>query len=211
MTEPQRILVLAPHTDDGELGAGGTIARWCREGREVHYVAFSGCESSVPAGFPSDVLRHESAAATSCLGVPAERFRVLDFDVRHFGSVRQDILQTMVDLDRELTPDLVVLPSTNDLHQDHGVVAIEGVRAFKRRSVLAYEIPWNNLEFRAGSFVHLDEEDVERKVEALGHYKSQGSRSYMTPEFTRSQLVFRGVQAGTRWAEAFDVVRWIWR
>ncbi len=44
----QKILVLAPHTDDGELGCGGTIVRLIDEGQDVYYVAFSICEESVP-------------------------------------------------------------------------------------------------------------------------------------------------------------------
>src|SRR5699024_12177975 len=40
LEQKSTILVLAPHTDDGELGCGGSIARFIREGHEVHYVAF---------------------------------------------------------------------------------------------------------------------------------------------------------------------------
>ena len=43
----QTILVLAPHTDDGELGAGGSIARWADEGHDIHYVAFSACQTAI--------------------------------------------------------------------------------------------------------------------------------------------------------------------
>ena len=51
------VLVLAPHTDDGELGCGGTIARFLEEGKEVYYVAFSTCRTSVPEGYPEDILK----------------------------------------------------------------------------------------------------------------------------------------------------------
>src|SRR5690606_1276429 len=102
LTERQTILVLAPHTDDGELGAGGSIARWAAEGRDIHYVAFSACQSAVPDGWPEDVLRREVAAATQVLGIEPDRLRVLDFDVRLFARDRQEILQAMVDLNAEL-------------------------------------------------------------------------------------------------------------
>ncbi|MGL4335869.1 MAG: PIG-L deacetylase family protein, partial [Turicibacter sp.] len=46
----RKVLVLAPHTDDGELGAGGFIAKLIDAGSEVTYVAFSIAEDSVPAG-----------------------------------------------------------------------------------------------------------------------------------------------------------------
>lgn len=53
------ILVLAPHTDDGELGLGGTISKLITEGKKVTYVAFSTAEESVPEGFPKDILKTE--------------------------------------------------------------------------------------------------------------------------------------------------------
>lgn len=62
------VLVLSPHTDDGELGAGGTIARFLDEGRNVNYIAFSGCETSVPEGMPKDTLE-KSASALQLLWV----------------------------------------------------------------------------------------------------------------------------------------------
>src|SRR5262249_11400292 len=55
----KRALVLAPHTDDGEFGCGGTMARLVEEGVDVRYVAFSIATRSLPGGFPPDTLRHE--------------------------------------------------------------------------------------------------------------------------------------------------------
>ena len=52
------ILVLAPHTDDGELGLGGTISKLIELGKKVTYVAFSTAQQSVPEGFPKDILKN---------------------------------------------------------------------------------------------------------------------------------------------------------
>jgi LmbE family N-acetylglucosaminyl deacetylase len=202
-----RILVLAPHTDDGEFGCGGAIARFVREAKDVHYVAFSAAEKSVPPEFPSDVLRSELLGATSKLGLPEGNVRCLDFEVRDFPRDRQRILETMIRIRDEMEPDLVLLPSTFDTHQDHLTVHDEGVRAFKYTSMLGYEIPWNNLSFQTTSFVLLQEEDVARKVEALKCYRSQVNRSYANEEFIRSLARTRGTQIGAKYAEAFQVIR----
>lgn len=209
LAESQTILVLAPHTDDGELGAGGSIARWAAEGHDIHYVAFSACQTAIPDGWAEDVLRGEVAEATKVLGIVPDHLRVLDFDVRLFARDRQAILQAMVDLNAELKPDLVLLPSPGDLHQDHSVVAQEGLRAFKRTSLLAYEIAWNNISFETSCFVTLEEQHVQAKLDALKCYQSQADRPYADPEFLRSQVRYHGVQAGVRYAETFDVLRWV--
>lgn len=63
------ILVLAPHTDDGELGLGGTISKLIELGKKVTYVAFSTAQQSVPEGFPKDILKTEVKKATAQLGI----------------------------------------------------------------------------------------------------------------------------------------------
>ena len=78
----ERVLVLAPHTDDGEFGAGGTMARLVENGAEVRYVAFSIATRSLPEGFPPDTLAREVREATAELGIPEANLTVHDFDVR---------------------------------------------------------------------------------------------------------------------------------
>ena len=66
----KRVLVLAPHTDDGEFGCGGTMARLVEAGVEVHYHAFSIATRSLPPGFAPDTLAREVREATGELGIP---------------------------------------------------------------------------------------------------------------------------------------------
>jgi N-acetylglucosamine malate deacetylase 1 len=204
---PHRCLVLAPHTDDGEFGCGGTIAKLVERGVQVHYVAFSDCVNSLPAGWPADTLVRELEAATARLGLSADRVVVHSFPVRHFTRDRQEILDVMVELQSELRPDLVLMPSVSDLHQDHETIAREGLRAFKRTTILAYEIPWNNIQFRNELFVGLEPAQVQRKIDALGCYESQSGRYYANEEFVRAQARMRGCQVGREFAEVFEVLR----
>ena len=88
-----KVLVLAPHTDDGEFGCGGAINKLINEGHEVYYVAFSACQQSVLKEFPSDILITEVKAATKILGIKKENLILFDYDVRTFNYRRQEILE----------------------------------------------------------------------------------------------------------------------
>ncbi|MCS6915062.1 MAG: PIG-L deacetylase family protein [Myxococcales bacterium] len=209
MPNPKRILVLAPHTDDGEFGCGGTIARLVRQGHQVYYVAFSTAEESVPEGLPRNILELEVREATRLLGVEPERLLIYRYTVRTLHRHRQEILEEMVRMRREIQPDLVLLPCSHDLHQDHETVHREALRAFRNGTMLGYEMPRNNITFTAQAFVVLTEEDLARKVAALQCYESQKFRGYTDERYIRALALTRGVQIGVDYAEAFEVLRWV--
>lgn len=205
----KRILVLSAHTDDGEMGAGGSIDRFIKENNEVYYIAFSTAEQSLPKHFPSDTLSKEVKQATKTLGISSENLYVFHYEVRKLNYVRQEILENLVKIKKEINPDLILMPSLRDIHQDHTTVAQEGLRAFKDVSILGYELLWNNLSFDTTCFIKLKRENVEAKSRALQQYKSQSDRNYMSKVFVFAHAHTRGVQAGCTYAEAFEVVRWI--
>jgi LmbE family N-acetylglucosaminyl deacetylase len=203
----KRVLVLAPHTDDGEFGCGGTMARLVDAGAEVRYVAFSIATRSLPEGFPPDALAREVREATTELGIPEDHLTVHDFEVRTFPERRQEILELLIAVWDEWPPDAVLQPSLRDIHQDHQVVAAEGLRAFKRTTVLGYEIPWNNFNFDYQAYVALDRPHVERKVGALARYASQQHRKYADAEYIWNLARTNGINIGREYAEVFEVYR----
>jgi LmbE family N-acetylglucosaminyl deacetylase len=201
------ILVLAPHTDDGELGAGATINYLIEKGKNVIYAAFSTAEQSVPEGFPKDALKTEVRKATAKLGIRPENLLIYNYEVRKLSYVRQEILDELSRLKKQMQFDLVFIPSLHDIHQDHTTIAQEGVRAFKTTTLLGYELIWNNLTFDTQCFVKLEQRHIDAKIEALKEYKSQGIKNYLSPDFITSLARTRGVQIGCEYAEAFEVVR----
>jgi len=194
----KKVLVLAPHTDDGELGCGGTISRFSMNDHEVMYVAFSA---------PLKALKKELTKAMRILGV--KRTSILDFKVRKFQEHRQDILDIMIGLRDDYDPQIVFIPSVNDMHQDHAVIAQEGIRAFRQTTILAYELPWNTLKFNHQSFIKLEPLHISKKIRALECYKTQKHKLYMNPKVVRGLASARGMQIGVKYAECFEVVRWI--
>jgi len=192
-----KILAVSAHTDDYEFACGGSINRWIREGARVYGVSFS-CGSAD---------RTEFYEANTELGVQDTELHELP--TRHFPEWRQTILEHLVRLERQVTPDLVLIPATTDTHQDHEVIREEGFRAFKRHSLIGYEMPQNNLSFQTNMFVKLGVEDMEKKIKALRWYHSQASRPYIDKDFLTGLARVRGMQAGCLFAEAFEVMRWV--
>lgn len=205
----KKVLVLAPHTDDGELGCGATISRFIEEGASVYYAAFSTADESVPKEYPSNQLEIEVKEATHILGILKENLIIYKYQVRKLNFIRQEILDLLIKMRDEIKPDLVMLPSSRDFHQDHQTITQEGIRAFKFCSVLGYELIWNNLSFSTDCFISLKEEHLNKKIEALSAYKTQAKKSFMSPEFIRSLALVRGTQIGVAYAESFEVIRWI--
>ena len=168
----RRALVLAPHTDDGEFGCGGTIARLVEAGAEVHYVAFSTASRSLPEGFPADTLAHEVRAATGV--ARASPRRISRCTTSRCARSRRCGRRSSRSWSRSiasLKPDLVLMPSLGDIHQDHETIAREGPRAFKRTTLLGYEIPWNCFSFQQQAYVSLEARHLDAKVSALRCYR----------------------------------------
>lgn len=212
MNTMRRVLVLAPHTDDAELGCGGTIARLLTDGADVFVAAFSTAEESLPTGAKPNRLRDEFLAAMQTLGIPHDNALVFEYPVRRLSYYRQELLEELVKLRKQIDPNMVFLPSSSDLHQDHQVLNAEGLRCFKDMTVWGYELPWNNIGFPAQAFVTLEPCDLQAKWEALQAYKSQFElgRPYFSREFIEGLARVRGVQVKSPYAEAFEVMRLKW-
>ena len=185
------------------------MSRLVEEGAEVRYVAFSIATRSLPEGFAPDTLAREVREATAELGISADHLTVHDFDVRTFPEHRQEILELLIELWHEWEPDVVFQPSLHDIHQDHQTIAVEGLRAFKRTTILGYEIPWNNLDFAYQAYFALEERHIARKEAALGKYASQQHRRYANPEYIWNLARTHGINVNREYAEVFQVYRLI--
>lgn len=204
------MLVLSPHTDDAELGAGGLILKALKNNVEIFWVVFSTAKESLPPESEEDMLRKEFISVVTSLGI--EKYEIHEFPVRNLHNYRQEILEILVKIKKEFSPDIVVGPSLNDYHQDHSVVSKEMIRAFKMdSSIICYDLPWNNIKFENQCFVVLSKEDMDEKVKILQKYKSQRmkNRKYFEDESTWALAISHGMQINENYAEAFEVVRWI--
>jgi N-acetylglucosamine malate deacetylase 1 len=205
----KNLLIVAPHTDDAELGCGGAIVRLLEEGINIHVAAFSTAEESRPKDTPPYFLKEEFLESTRILGIPKQNVHVYDYPVRKLSYHRQEVLDELIRLRSAVKPDAVFIPSENDTHQDHQVIHSEGLRAFRNLTLWGYELPWNHIHFSAQGFISLSEKHLQKKWEAISAYKSQLKlrRPYFDFEFIKGLAKVRGVQIQTDFAEAFEVIR----
>lgn len=186
-----RLLVLAPHVDD-ELNCGGLIARITAAGGTATVFACSPCFASVPAEFRQEQIVAEFKS--SCGTLRADSV-LRDWPVRQFPKYRQEILDALLRLGKDLEPTLVCCPSSTDCHQDHQIVHQEAMRAFRNAPLLlGWESPNNQREARVNLFVALTQDHLNDKVVAWSCYETQMHRTYHDEALVRSLAVVRGRQ-----------------
>lgn len=203
----ETVLVLAPHTDDGELGCGGTLARLLEEGKNIYYMAFSLCEESVPEGFAANALEIEVTKATKHLGIPARNLILKNYPVRKFNSHRQEILEDLIIIRKEISPAVIFMPSSYSLHQDHKTIYEEGIRAFKHSTCFGYDLPWDTVAFTTDAFFKLEKRHIQKKWDSLKFYETQKWRTYRDENFIFGLARVRGAQIAEVYAEAFEMIR----
>ena len=200
-----KVLAIAPHCDDVELGCLGYLLKLAEQGHDTYVIAYSYSEDSLPEGMKLAML-NEFNSAMDAAGINHSNF---NYKVRTFHEHRQEILETMVEERKRNNPDMVLIPCSADIHQDHQVIHAEGVRAFSRYcNVLGYELPWNCREFNPTHFVELTKAQLDRKIELIYHYKSQVHlhRDYFDKTLLRGFARVRGLQVKRTYAEAYETI-----
>ncbi len=199
-------LLLSAHTDDCELGMGGTIARLVEAGYMVRWLVFCNAWQSLPNGFDKTTLITEQYSAAATFGIPADAVEMADIPVRRFPEFRQDILEILVAEARKTQPDLVFCPSLQDRHQDHQTLAQEAQRAFKQTNLMGYILPWNIKHELRTAQVEIGPAHFEKKKAALACYQSQAARAYFGADAVEVLLKAAGLASGMEMAETFEVI-----
>jgi LmbE family N-acetylglucosaminyl deacetylase len=198
---PRRVLAIGAHPDDLELGCGATLAKLHDSGHEVHALVMTNGER----GGNSSARPDEAMRGGHFVGVTS--VRVLGFPDTRLADKSQQMVEAIEEAIRRHNPDIILTHSANDLHQDHCAVHVASLRAARSHSaILCYESPSATKEFQPSVFIDV-EDYVDVKVAAVGTHRDQSDKPYMTPERVRGLAVYRGAQAKTNAAEAFEPVR----
>jgi len=190
------------HPDDIEIGCGAFLASISSDA-EVLCVTLS--ENREKPKHKHLVEEHYRSMAV--LGVAVERAIVAGFETRNFPRDRQAILEYLYELNRTHSPDIVLVHSQADIHQDHAVVTMEALRAFRGTTVLGFDVLRSGYGFFPNFLVEVSEEDVEKKLLALSKYETYSDKYYFDREILRAALIRHGALAERPFAEGFDILR----
>jgi len=198
----RKVCFIGAHPDDIELGCGALIAH-ISSASEVLCVTLSDNQKNPLLTKVVD----EHYASMAVLGVPRDHTVVGQFETRRFPHARQEILEYLIKLKQDFHPDIVFVHTKADLHQDHGTVTEESLRAFRGISVLGFDVLRSSYGFFPNFLVEVCKEDVDRKIEALSQYHTYADKYYFNPDVTRSTLIRHGALAERPFAEGFDILR----
>ncbi|AOS45003.1 glucosamine-6-phosphate deaminase-like protein [Lacunisphaera limnophila] len=217
----KHLLVVAPHPDDEILGAGGTMAKYAKNGIGVSVLTIAGHR---PPLYTEEVYQQtvrEAKAAHRIIGV--ERSIFLDLPATTLGGMKTHELNGLIARAvQEVRPTIVLLPYP-DRHVDHRVifdstlvatrpvnqgVEIEIVAAYETLSETHWNAPHIEPNFTPNWVCDITQ-TVELKLEALSCFQSQippfpGARSV---EALKALAMFRGTQAGFAFGEGFHLIR----
>ena len=194
-----RVLALGAHSDDIEIGAGGTILSWIASGAEV---SVDWCALSAP-GERADEAR--ASAMEFLAGATRADIHLGEFRDGYFPAERTAVKDWVEGLKRLEKPDVVLCHQRNDAHQDHRMVCELAWNTFRDHLILEYEIPkWDGDLGQPNIYVPLSEDVLARKIELLHkHFGTQRSKAWFDEETFRGLARLRGVECRERYAEAF--------
>jgi LmbE family N-acetylglucosaminyl deacetylase len=216
-----RTLVIAPHPDDEVLGVGGTIARFAREGHEIHVAIVTKGEPDLFPAYLIEQGREEAATCHELLGVKETHF--MDFPAARLDTVQHHLLNSAIaTVISKVCPQLVFLPFGYDMHKDHrlvfesALVALRPMAASSVVDILCYEtlsetnwnMPSGTQSFSPNVFVDISE-FLETKLRAARAYASQMKTfpHERSIEAIACLAKLRGATIGKDAAESFVQVR----
>ena len=196
-----KILCLGAHSDDIEIGCGGTVLRIVQEnpGVEFHWVVFSA---------EGQRAKEARESAELFLGnVDSKVINIEEFRDSYFPYIGASLKDCFVDLKKNFSPDLIFTHYSHDAHQDHRLIAELTWNAFRDNLILEYEIVKYDADLGIPNFyVHLSESLVQRKTNTICRmFESQINNQWFGEESFRSLMRIRGIESNSpsNYAEAF--------
>ena len=200
---PAVVLGLAAHPDDLEIGCAATILQWQQSATaapwSAHWVLMTGTPERVEEARHAcgELLGDRLVAPLAHLGFRDGYLPAV------WGEAKEQLAATL----QGIRPDLVLVPSRDDAHQDHRLLAELAWQLCRGSTIWEYEIPkWDGDLGRPNTYVPITPEILQAKVHLLHrHYSSQHDKPWYDEQVFRGLARLRGMECGSEFAEAFTV------
>ena len=197
------IIAIGAHPDDIEIGCGGSLARHIEKGDHVKMVVMTAGERGGASGKVREAELKKAAQKLGVTDVVCLRYPDTNIPLTSEPSDKLD------EIVKAFKPDRAYIPFWREIHQDHrrtSEVALVASRNLPQ--ILMYEGPSTAPQFEADYWIDIAD-TVEKKLDSLAQYVSQGEKDILKLDAIRSLNHFRGYQARTTYAEAFDIFRFV--
>jgi LmbE family N-acetylglucosaminyl deacetylase len=202
-THPLNVLCLGAHSDDIEIGCGGTLLRLVAENPDVFitWVVFS--------AIGERALEAKRSAEEFLKSVGHKQIIFKEFKDGYFPPSVAGLKDVFEELKNRISPDIIFTHYRDDLHQDHRQLCELTWNTWRDHFILEYEIPKYDGDLgNPNFFVSLDKESCDQKVDVLMRYfQTQVNKHWFTPDTFSALLRLRGIQCKSPggYAEAFYV------
>ncbi len=197
----KKILAIGPHPDDIELGCFGSLAKFAKEGNEIHFLVLTKGEGGT---LKDDRIKESEESAgliKACLHFEALRDRYISDGLETITVIEKYI--------REIDPKMVFIPTGNDTHQDHRATFYASLVACRLvNEVYAYETPSTSRNFVPNFFVDISD-FIHLKLQAVQVHSSQGGKGYMADRAIRGLAQYRAfdILLNDKYVEGFEVIK----
>ena len=198
----ETVLCIGAHPDDIELGCGALIADISDQTNVVCVTLSDNQQNPLLTN-----LVKEHQESMRILGVKPENDILHPFTTRRFQSARQEILEVMLDLKKAYHPEVVLVHTGQDIHQDHKTVTEEALRAFRGTTLLGFDVLRSSYGFFPNFLVEVSEEGVRTKIKALQAYTTYQDKYYFDQSIIHATAIRHGALAERPFAEGFDILR----
>lgn len=199
--EKLRLLCIGAHSDDIEIGCGGSILRILDEYSDVNvdWIVFSANrERAVEAQKSADQFLKKAGS---------KRIIIENFQDAFFPYIGGEIKNYFKSLQGSEEPHVIFTHNRHDLHQDHRLLSELTWNTFRNHLILEYEIPkWDGDIGQPNFFIEIDTKIAEKKINIISEtFKSQRTRDWFTKDLFKSIMRIRGMESrsASGYSEAF--------
>jgi|SRR5690242_2688889 len=197
----KRVLCIGAHSDDIEIGCGGTIQQLIQQSQQLEFYWLVLCSN------PQRAKEACRSAAVFLRDVQHKQIVVKNFRDGFLPYTGAPVKEAFEEIKQGFDPDLIFTHFRDDLHQDHRMACELTWNTFRHHFILEYEIPKYDADLRSPNFfVPLTEAQARRKVERLMRFfGTQRSKQWFSEDLFFGLMRLRSIEIAspTKYAESF--------